>query len=189
MKRVLLAALCAALLAAPARGQGVQTGTITGTITSSDGLSLPGATVTAESPAQQGMRTAVTDVNGVYILRGLPAGTYTLSFEMPDMQPAKRDNIVVPVGGTVEVNTTMSLGTRSETVTVTAELPSPLATITTSQAYTKKEVDALPVGRTPAQIAELAPGLTNNTSNVGQVAINGGFGYDNVFMINGVDVN
>lgn len=135
------------------------------------------------------MRTAVTDVNGVYFLRGLPAGSYTLSFEMPDMQPAKRDNVVVPVGGTVEINTTMSLGTRTESVTVTAELPSPLATITTSQAYTKKEVDALPVGRTPAQIAELAPGLTNNTPNVGQVAINGGFAYDNVFMINGVDVN
>ena len=91
MKRALLAALCAALLAAPAHGQGVQTGTITGTITTPDGLSLPGATATASAPELQGVRTAVSDVNGVYLLRGLPAGTYTLSFEMPDMQPARRD--------------------------------------------------------------------------------------------------
>src|SRR4029450_3288730 len=32
-------------------------------------------------------------------------------------------------------------------------------------------------------------GLTANTPNNGQVTISGGFAYDNVFMINGVDVN
>ena len=52
--------------------QGVQTSTITGIVQSADSLSLPGVTVTVTSPVLQGQRTAVTDVNGVYILKGLP---------------------------------------------------------------------------------------------------------------------
>jgi hypothetical protein len=52
-----------------------------------------------------------------------------------------------------------------------------------------RELNAIPVGRTPARIAELAPGLTDNTPNVGQVTISGAFAYDNVFLIDGVDVN
>ena len=76
MKKV-LASLTWALalvagLASGAGAQGLQTGDITGTITSNDGLSIPGATVTIESPAIQGTKTAVTDVNGVYVVRGLP---------------------------------------------------------------------------------------------------------------------
>ena len=61
-----------ACLASGAGAQGLQTGVITGTITSNDGLSMPGATITIESPALQGTQSAVTDVNGIYVVRGLP---------------------------------------------------------------------------------------------------------------------
>ena len=149
----------------PASGQGVQTGTLTGLVKSIDGLSLPGVTVTVKSPALQGGRTDVTDVNGVYAIHGLPAGTYAVTFDLSNFQPSTNNDVQVTVGGTAEVNTTMSPATRTETVTVTAESPSPLATVTTGQAITKSEVDALPIGRRPVDIAELAPGLTINTPN------------------------
>jgi len=177
------------LSSALASAQGVQTGTMTGIVVSSDSLPLPGVTVTASSPALQGKRTAVTDVNGVFIIKGLPAGTYALGYELSQFEPAKADNISVNVGGTAEVNATMKLAARTETVTVTAETPSPLVSTTTSTAFKKAELDALPVGRTPPQIAELAPGLTNNTPNVGQVSIGGATAFDSVFMLNGVDIN
>ena len=173
----------------PASGQGVQTGTLTGLVKSIDGLSLPGVTVTVKSPALQGGRTDVTDVNGVYAIHGLPAGTYAVTFDLSNFQPITNNDVQVTVGGTAEVNTTMSPATRTETVTVTAESPSPLATVTTGQAITKSEVDALPIGRRPVDIAELAPGLTINTPNRDQYTISGGFAYDNITMINGVDVN
>ena len=198
MKRstAVLACLAAIALASmwmpsAAFAQGVQTGTITGTVQSADGLSLPGVTVTASSPAQQGQRTAVTDVNGVYFLRGLPAGVYSVNFDMPSFKPMKRDNVNVTVGGTVDASGTMTLANLTETITVTAEPPKPaaLTTPTLSQVYGKTEVDALPVGRTPAQIAELAPGLTGNSPNIGQLNISGATAFDNVFMINGVDIN
>ena len=59
--------------------QGVQTGIITGTVTSEDGLSLPGATVTVTAPTLQGSRSTVTDVNGNYVIRGLPPGEYEVT--------------------------------------------------------------------------------------------------------------
>ena len=46
----------------------------------------------------------------------------------------------------------------------------------------------LPTGRTPSLVAELSPGLTNNTPNVNQVTISGAVAYDNVFLLDGVDI-
>src|SRR5215210_9335644 len=100
MKRVLTILGVLALLAPalPAFAQGVQTGTITGSVQSADGLTLPGVTVTASSPAMQGPRSATTDVNGVYFIKGLPPGTYSVSFEISSFKPATRDNIDLGVG-------------------------------------------------------------------------------------------
>lgn len=169
--------------------QGTQTGTITGTVQSGDGLPLPGVTATAASPALQGERSAVSDVNGVYLLRGLPAGMYTVRFRLESFQSAAIDGVELQVGGNAVVNSIMQLATRTEVVTVTASTPSPLTTVTTSQSYAKRELDLLPVTRRPQDVAELAPGLTNNTPNAGQVTISGGFAYDNVFLLDGVDID
>jgi Carboxypeptidase regulatory-like domain len=192
-RRSLLAAggLALALLVSslPVAAQGVQTGIVTGLVQSSDGVPLPGVTVTASSTALQGKRAAVSDVNGVFIIKGLPAGIYTLDFELSQFEPAKSENVSLTVGGTAEVNASMKLAARTETVTVTAETSGPLVSTTTSQAFKKEDIDVLPVGRTPPQIAELAPGLTNNTPNNGQVTIGGATAFDNVFMLNGVDIN
>ncbi|HEX6973793.1 MAG TPA: hypothetical protein VF147_05290, partial [Vicinamibacterales bacterium] len=52
-----------------------------------------------------------------------------------------------------------------------------------------EQYSKLPVGRTPFFVAEVAPGLTDNTPNGTQVTIGGSWAYDNVFLIDGVDVN
>jgi hypothetical protein len=173
----------------PAFAQGLQTGIVTGTVVSSDDAPLPGVTIVATSPALLGERVALTDLNGVYSFAGLPAGSYDLTFDLQGFQSARRGEIAVNVGGTVEVNATLPPATVAETVTVTAAAPPGVSTAVTSLSITKRDVDALPIGRRPVDIAELAPGLTANTFFAGQLAISGGFGYDNVFMIDGVDVN
>ena len=174
---------------APAAGQGVQAGTVSGVVQSIDKLPLPGVTVTATSPSLQGERMAVSDENGVYYLRGLLPGTYSLSFAIDGFQPAVREGVEVGVGGLAVVDATMSLATITETVTVTAEAPSPMAAPKMSQGYTKEQIDRLPVGRRPFDVGELSPSVTTNVSNVNQLTIAGSFGFDNVFMVNGVDVN
>src|SRR5258705_3441923 len=175
--------------ALPAGAQGLQTAVLTGAATSADGIALPGVTVTAASPALLGDRFEVTDVNGVYSIKGLPAGTYSVTFDLANFKPARRDSVVLTVGGTIEVSANMSLAARTETVTVTAEAPSSLTTVATGKSLDKKSIDQLPVGRRPVDIAELSPGLTNNTFTTNQLAISGAYGFDNVFMVDGVDVN
>src|SRR5690606_24857621 len=179
-------ALALPVLLAGAVAAQVQTGELTGTVMSSDGLTLPGATVTVRSPALQGTRTVVTDENGAYVIRALPPGTYEVTFEMSGLQ-TRTEKAVVELGRVTTLNVTMQLAGIEEEVTVTADVTTAgLTSPTVGANYRSTQIDVLPTGRTPALIAELAPGLTNNTPNNGQVTISGGFAYDNVFLINGV---
>ena len=177
------------LIVSTAAAQGVQTGEVSGIVSSSDGLTLPGATITAAGPALQGVRTVVADAKGNYVIRALPPGTYKVTFEMSGLSP-RSENVVIELGRQTVVNATLALAGVAENVNVTAEVSTAgLTSPTVGANYTATEINQLPTGRTPALIAELAPGLTANTPNNGQVTISGGFAYDNVFMINGVDVN
>ena len=77
----------------------------------------------------------------------------------------------------------------SQSVQVVAETPGPIATPVVGLNIRQNEVEALATSRTLQGIATLSPALTDNTPNAGQVIINGAFAFDNVFMLNGVDVN
>ncbi|MEZ5294188.1 MAG: TonB-dependent receptor [Vicinamibacterales bacterium] len=187
-QRTLGALAILAALASHAGAQGLQSGMLTGTVTTADGLSLPGATITVESPALQGARTAVTDVNGNYVLRGLPPGDYTARVEMDGMAP-RAERTSVALGRTTVLDATMSIAGISETVTVAATASPVVANPVVGANLRKRDVDSLPIGRTPQNIAELSPGLTDNTPSANQVTISGGFGFDNAFLVDGVDVN
>ncbi|MEW6319813.1 MAG: TonB-dependent receptor [Acidobacteriota bacterium] len=173
--------------AGSAFGQGVQTGVLTGTVVDADGLVLPGVSVTVTSTALQGERSAVTDGNGVYVLRGLPPGSYTLRFELSGMRTVEASQQVA-VGLTARVDAKMQLATLAETVQVTAELPTLVTTTTGGANYRAEEINVLATARTVQGIANLAPGLTDNTPNAGQVTISGAFAFDNQFLVDGVDV-
>ena len=167
--------------------QGVQTGSLSGTVSSTDGAPLPGVAVTARSPSLLGERTTTTTVNGDYIFKGLPAGTYKVTFELSGFSTVEKTKTVT-VGETLTLPATLSVATVQETVVVTAEAPSPVASTQTGANYDARQIDTLATGRTLSTIAELAPGLTDNTPNSGQVTIAGGFAYDNLFLIDGVDI-
>lgn len=190
LRWVSLLGLCVLALASPVAAQGVQTGTISGVVQSSDKLALPGVTVTVSSPSLQGDRVEVSDGNGVYYLRGLMPGTYRVSFDLSGFQSAVRENVEVNVGGLANVDAMMSPASVTETVTVTAEAPSPIARPTSSLTYTKSVVDTLPMGRRPYDVGELSAGVTTSFANpTAALSMSGSFGFDNVFMVNGVDIN
>ena len=184
-----LSFLCLLAAALPALAQGVQTGAVSGLVTSLDRQALPGVTVTVVSTALQGEREAITDSNGIYHLTGLPPGTYRVAFAIAGFQPAEREGVQVNIGAVASIDATMSLESFQQAVTVTAQMPSPLAQTSTTQVRTKRDIDLLPIGRRPVDVAELAPSVTTNAFNTSQLTLAGSFGYDNVFMVNGVDVN
>jgi len=169
--------------------QGVQTGTIRGTVKDQQGLALPGATVTATSPALQGERTVVTDADGTYLIRAIPPGAYSLKVEMSGMVAVQK-TADVPLGGVAQLDITMSLSQLQETVTVTGATPSILTTPVVGMNLKHEQVEALASRRDLEGIANLSPGVTESTApNAQQLNINGAFAYDNLFMINGIDIN
>src|SRR5205807_1895379 len=136
----------------------------------------------------QGVRTARTDTKGSYIFKGLPPGTYAMTFEGQSVAKQER-KIAIGVGDTLNVDVTLQPSAPSEEVTVLAAPDS--AAVETSQGgqtFRAVEIDRLALPRDPVSIAELSPGLTNNTPNTNQLAISGGFAYETQFLIDGVDV-
>jgi hypothetical protein len=192
MKRALATTLVLALVmawAGMAHAQGIQTGQLQGTVTDSGGLVLPGVTVSVTSPALQGTRDAVTDANGNYVVRGLPAGDYVVRFELSSFKTIEQ-KATIALGQPKEVNATLPVAGVAESVQVTADTVASAVTTTTGGLnVTASEVNSLPLGRTLQNIALLSPGLTGNTPNGGQLAISGAFAYDNTFLVDGVDVN
>jgi hypothetical protein len=181
---VLLLACSATSLA-----QGVQTGTIRGTVKDQQGLALPGATITATSVALQGERTVVTDTDGNFLFRGIPPGTYNLKVEMSGMSPAQQ-KADVPLGGVAQLDITLSISQVQESVTVSGATPTILTTPVVGANLKHDEVEKLASRRDLEGIANLSPAVTESTApNAQQLNINGAFAYDNLFMINGIDVN
>jgi len=162
---------------------------MSGTVKDPSGGVLPGVTVSVSSPALQGTRETVTDGNGFYNLQALPPGSYTVRFALQGFASLENKNVIVPLGSVALVDVNMAVAAVTEVVQVSAQSSNALAVPTGQVHLTSRELNNIPVGRTPARIAEFAPGLTDNTPNVGQVTISGGFAYDNVFLIDGVDVN
>ena len=168
--------------------QGRQTGAIRGDVVDAQGLVLPGVTVTVSSGALQGARTTVTGANGDYQIVALPPGDYLVRFELDGFESVE-ETAPVPLGGDVGVNATMPLAGVTEAVEVVAVVSTPLESTEIGANLTATEINALPMGRSLFRIAELQPGLTDNSPNSGQLVINGAFAYDNVFLVDGVDVN
>ena len=78
----------ACLLALPLPALG-QDSAIAGTVTDQTGGVLPGVTVEAAGPALAGgPRAAVTDGEGRYLVDGLPAGDYSISFTLSGFETA-----------------------------------------------------------------------------------------------------
>jgi outer membrane receptor protein involved in Fe transport len=168
--------------------QGTQFGTLVGTVTLNDGSPAAGVQVTATSPALQGERSTVTQSNGDYILRGLPPGNYTVRFLLEGLRP-EEGQATVPLGGTARRDASLQAEAVEETIVVTGESASALETPSVGANLTDETIDALPRTRDLDDIATLSPGVTSNTPLNGQISISGGFAYDNLFLLNGVDIN
>jgi hypothetical protein len=185
---ILMSAVGVLIAGGPAFAQAELAGTLRGTVTLADGSPVPGVQVTAASPALQGERSTVSNEQGQWLLRNLPPGSYTVTFELEGMATVQ-STAAVRLGQDTPVNVEMSVAAEEETIIVTGESPSVLASSEVSTTYDFEQVNRLPIGRDPDDIAALAPAVSTTTPNAGQLVISGAFAYDNVFLIDGVDAN
>ena len=164
------------------------TGTVTGRVMDAQNLPIPGATVTVTGP--QGSKTAVSDADGRYAVPFLTPGTYAVKAELQGFRSFERTGIAVPLGQSVAVPVTLTMGALSEVVQVTAAPPIIDATSTTSGASISSELlQRIPVGRTFSDTLYLAPGVsTGGSVGAANPSIAGGSGLDNQYVIDGVNV-
>ena len=154
-----LVVLC--LLFVPTFVSAQTTATISGTVQDSDGGVMPGVTVTATNAATSLVRTTVSNVEGRYVLAGLPPGEYELRAEIAGFTPQVRRGLPLTVAETVVANLTLQIGAleiRDEVIGVR-----PLVNTSSSElSYLvgTETIENLPLnGRNYTDLALLQPGV------------------------------
>ena len=184
----ILLALLLALVGASAASAQETTGTLTGKLTDTQGLAVPGATVTVTGP--QGAKSFTTDTDGRFNAPFLTPGTYTVRAELTGFKAVDITGISVSLGQTTDVGIKMEVGGLTETVTVVSSQVIIDASSTTTGTVLSSELLArVPVGRRFSDALYLAPGVSSSGSaGRGNPSISGGSGLDNQYVVDGVNV-
>jgi hypothetical protein len=101
----------------------VTPGVVTGVVRDSKGAALPGARVTAMVSNRGQIGSTITNSAGRYELTNMPAGIVEVRAELAGFGAAQAQGLVVPSGGTVERDLTLSVGALMESITVTGASP------------------------------------------------------------------
>ena len=200
IRRVLVLAAIALVVASASVSAQLQSGRIVGTIFDPQKAGIPGATVTVTNVATNIARTAVSDAEGNYVITPLDPGTYNVTAEMSGFQTTRREGLVLTVGQSARVELTLSLGSLTTEVSVTAAVPLlNTESATLSQVITNEQIVDLPLnGRGFHELARLTSGVallppTGNTQPVRPEVVNGNViggvaGAQTRFLLDGVDI-
>ena len=171
---------------------------IGGLVRDASGAVLPGVTVEASSAALiEGSRTAVTDGAGQYTIADLRPGTYTVTFSLASFRTVKREGIILTTSFTATVNADLAVGALEEAITVTGASPLVDVQRSVSQSVmTRETLDTIPTGKDPFAVGQLIAGVTTATPDVGgtqimqqpTLQVHGSSNQDNVFMVDGVQI-
>jgi hypothetical protein len=108
---------------------------ITGTVTDSSGAAIPGATVKLRPVASAAIRSLTSDPDGQFNVAGLEAGRYELQISKPGFRQFTEQVDVQP-SEMVRADSTLSIGSVSESISVTAGTPA--IQLSTSSVASKK---------------------------------------------------
>ncbi len=143
------------------------TGSIVGTVKDQTGAVVNNATVKATNVETGFSRSAPTNGYGQYRIDYLPVGGYTVELEAAGFKRFVQQNIVLNVDQTLAVDITLTVGTTTETITVTSAPP----VINTSDAVLGvtvggAEIVGLPlVNRNAYSLISLTPGVMANNNS------------------------
>src|SRR5437870_1333342 len=80
------------------RAQQTNVGNITGTVRDASGAVMPGAMVTGKNQGTTLTQSAVTNASGLYTIKLLPVGIYTVTVTQPGFQKSVKTGIPVISG-------------------------------------------------------------------------------------------
>jgi carboxypeptidase family protein/TonB-dependent receptor-like protein len=138
-------------------------GRIQGAVFDQTGGAIAGATVTVTDVARGAARTLTTDSAGEYSAPNLLPSTYTVRAEARGFKAVEHTNVLVQVGEDIRVDLTVQPGEQTQTVTVTAEVPTVETTnATLGGAISNETINDLPLnGRDFTRLIQLRPGVVS----------------------------
>ena len=180
--KVLAALLLAVLAIAMPNNSQAQVGgqgSINGTVTDSTGAVVAGATVTG-TELSTGVKTVrTTTSSGYYVLSPVPPGIYSVTVEAKGFKTLTQDKVSVDALQVVGLNLTLSVGTASETMTVTSAPPqldtasATLGGTLENEAYTSLPLQMNGGPRDPTAFVYLMPGVTQASKSGASGVFNG----------------
>ena len=149
---------------------GTSTASVSGRVGDDTGGVMPGVLVTITNAATNQTRTIVTDDKGVYRFAGLTPGKYAVTAELEGFAKFVHNDLVLQVGGAVDLNITMKLSTLSESLTVTGQAAIIEAAKTDlSTVISRDQIETLPtISRNFLDYALLTPGVVKDERTTGQ---------------------
>jgi hypothetical protein len=184
-------------------GQGQSTyGSITGGVYDSSGAALPGTEVTLTNLGTSQKSTQTTGGDGLYSFQNLIPGTYRIESKKEGFKTFVRDPITVQVQQAIRIDATMSVGTVTESVTVSGETPllQP-ETSSLGQVVEGRKAEELPLnGRnvfnlitiSPAAVAQGGSGgspVSQNPFSWGNYQVGGSFANQGAQYLDGQPLN
>ena len=158
--KLVLLVLASAILTTNALAQ-LSTATLFGNITDTTGAVVPNATVTLKQTDTNFVRVAKTKEDGSYREEFLPVGPYQISVTAPGFKSLVRSGVVLAVMQNAELSLSLEVGTATETVNVSADVPLVnTGNSTLGQTVSNVEIDNLPlVNRDTSRLLQLVPGV------------------------------
>ena len=165
-------------------------GSLTGRITDQQSAVIPGVTVTTINTQTGENRVFVTGADGVFRAPDLNPGRYTVRFELPGFSKVEREDVLVLLGRTFEIDTQLTVGAQTETVQVVGEATPLVDTRSTLIGHnvTAEEFDRMPKGRSFQSIAFSSPSVSQGEIE-GGIQVNGASGAENSFTVDGIVTN
>ena len=169
MRRLLVACLVGSFWCFAAVSSIAQQGTaeLAGKVTDEQGAVLPGVAIVVTNEETGVFRDLVTGPAGTYFASQLVPGRYKIVAKLQGFQTTERADLILPVGKTLTINLSLTVGGLQETVHVTAE--SPLVDTTSAKVggnIGTAELSELPaMNRNYFATVALLPGVQFSPSN------------------------
>jgi hypothetical protein len=145
-------------------------GKVTVTVLDQTAGVVQGAQLELQDLATNDVRKAETQGAGTYSFINLPLGTYKLTVSKTGFKTQVYDAVVVQASKATGISATLTVGTFTETVVVTAS-ETPLVETTSSAIGTVidlKQIEDLPIeGRDLTQMSQIVPGYTGTFADGG----------------------
>ncbi len=175
-------------------------GSIVGQVTDSSGAAVGNANVTLTSTSTGTVRTSTSSDSGEYRFEDVAIGNYKIEVNTPNFRRFVAQDVVVNVATNTRVDAHLSVGSVTESVTVSADaLQVQTDSAALGQVVDGNQVKELPLnGRSFVELTQLQPGVSaaNNfdTKNKGlqggvDMSVNGNPTTNNLFLIDGVNNN